>query len=116
MGYDGLGDRTPQALTTVNATVADLNQVRLDPVSFTTRHGERQGLLIQPAGHSFPPQNSPEDFLQIDVVRNFHDVIAAAGVPVTLYEFAATGHSLQDPAYQRIAAQLQIDFFRRYLD
>ncbi len=280
------GDRTPQALTTVNATVADLNQVRLDPVSFTTRDGERQGLLIQPAGHSFPPQNSPvvfwqqggpgfsianefaiavemplnllpnfgipvvavaltgregfgpdlyrrqadhqnfgqidieegadiinqmiqsgwtttdqvgisgcsyggyfaaqmtvrfprllaaanpqctlldtltewqlgysslmsylvgqtpmenpdhyvqlsplynatairiptlmfhgqADFLQIDVVRNFHDVIAAAGVPVTLYEFAATGHSLQDPAYQRIAAQLQIDFFRRYLD
>ncbi|WP_169617119.1 hypothetical protein [Nodosilinea sp. P-1105] len=46
MGYEGLGDRTPQALTTVNAAVADLNRGRLDSVSFTTHHGERQGLLI----------------------------------------------------------------------
>lgn len=277
--------RPPQALTTVNADIAALNQVRLDPVSLDTRQGNRAGFLVQPAGSAFPPQGVPivfwqqggpgfsmanefaiavemplnllpnfglavlamplsgregfgpelyrqqadgqnfgqidiqegadilnqivqggwttpgqvgvtgcsyggyyaaqltirfpqlvgatnlqcslldtltewqlgyssllsylvgqtpmenpgryqqisplynataiqtptlmfhgeDDFLQIDVARNFHDVIEASGVPVTLYEFAATGHSLQDPVYQRLAAQLQIDFFRRYL-
>ncbi|NJL45517.1 MAG: prolyl oligopeptidase family serine peptidase, partial [Leptolyngbyaceae cyanobacterium SM2_3_12] len=52
-----------------------------------------------------------EDFLQIDVARNFHDVIAASGVEVNLYEFEGIGHSLFDPEYQRIAAQLQIRVF-----
>ena len=56
-----------------------------------------------------------DDFLQIDVARNFHDVIAAEGVPVTLYEFEGTGHAIFDPNFQRIAAQLQIDFFRQHL-
>lgn len=56
-----------------------------------------------------------DDFLQIDVARNFHDVIAASDVDVTLYEFEGIGHSLYDPEYQRIAAQLQVDFFRQYL-
>lgn len=56
-----------------------------------------------------------DDFLQIDVARNFHDVIDAQGTPVTLYEFQGVGHSIYDPEFQRIAAQLQIDFFRKYL-
>jgi dipeptidyl aminopeptidase/acylaminoacyl peptidase len=56
-----------------------------------------------------------EDFLQIDVARNFHDVIAGAGVPVMLYEFEGVGHSLYGSGYQTLAAQLQLDFFRRYL-
>jgi dipeptidyl aminopeptidase/acylaminoacyl peptidase len=56
-----------------------------------------------------------DDFLNIDVVRNFHDVIAANDTPVMLYEFQGMGHSLHDLGYQRIAAQLQVDFFRRYL-
>lgn len=56
-----------------------------------------------------------EDFLQLAVVRNFHDVIAAAGVPVTLYEFEGLGHSLIDPEFQYLAAQLQVAFFRQYL-
>ncbi|HEY9761723.1 MAG TPA: prolyl oligopeptidase family serine peptidase [Trichocoleus sp.] len=56
-----------------------------------------------------------DDFLSIDVVRNFHDVIDSKGTPVMLYEFEGMGHSLYDLGYQRIAAQLQVDFFRRYL-
>lgn len=56
-----------------------------------------------------------EDFLQLAVVRNFHDVIAAAGVPVTLYEFEGLGHSLINPEFQYLAAQLQVAFFRQYL-
>lgn len=56
-----------------------------------------------------------DDFLQIDVARNFHDVIDAADVPVTLYEFEGVGHSLYGSGYQPLAAQLQIEFFRQYL-
>ncbi|TVQ06621.1 MAG: S9 family peptidase [Leptolyngbya sp. DLM2.Bin27] len=56
-----------------------------------------------------------EDFLQIDVVRNFHDVIDLAGIPVMLYEFEGVGHSLYGSGYQPLAAQLQIEFFRQYL-
>ncbi|WP_035988033.1 alpha/beta hydrolase family protein [Leptolyngbya sp. KIOST-1] len=56
-----------------------------------------------------------EDFLQIDVARNFHDVIDLAGVPVMLYEFEGVGHSLYGSGYQTQAAQLQIEFFRQYL-
>lgn len=56
-----------------------------------------------------------DDFLQIDVARNFHDVVEASGVPITLYQFDGVGHSLYNPDYQRIAAQIQIDFFRQYL-
>lgn len=57
-----------------------------------------------------------DDFLQIDVARNFHDVIDMAGVPVTLYEFEGVGHSLYGSDYQTLAAQLQIEFFRQYLN
>ncbi len=56
-----------------------------------------------------------DDFLQIDVARNFHDVIDAAEIPVTLYEFEGVGHSLYGSGYQPLAAQLQIEFFRQYL-
>lgn len=57
-----------------------------------------------------------DDFLSIDVVRNFHDVIEANDTAVTLYEFEGIGHSLYDLGYQRIAAQLQVAFFRAHLD
>ncbi|PZO40243.1 MAG: prolyl oligopeptidase [Shackletoniella antarctica] len=56
-----------------------------------------------------------DDFLQIDVARNFHDVIDSAEIPVTLYEFEGVGHSLYGSGYQPLAAQLQIEFFRQYL-
>lgn len=56
-----------------------------------------------------------DDFLQIDMARNFHDVIEENGTPVTLYMFEGIGHSLYDSEYQRIAAQLQVDFFRHHL-
>ncbi|MGD1862125.1 MAG: prolyl oligopeptidase family serine peptidase [Leptolyngbyaceae cyanobacterium] len=55
------------------------------------------------------------DFLQADMARNFHDVIEANGVPVTMYEFEGVGHSIFDIGLQRTAAQLQVDFFRQYL-
>jgi dipeptidyl aminopeptidase/acylaminoacyl peptidase len=279
------GETQPRLLTTVNTTVADSNRVRMDPVSFTTRQGNRQGFLIQPADSAFPPEQVPivlwqqggpgfsmanefatevemplnllpnfglavlvvplsgregfgpdlyraladpenfgrvdmqegaeiigqmiergwttaaqvgvtgcsyggyytaqlvtqfsqlvaaanpqcslldtftewqlgyssllsylvgqtpmeaptayqqssplynaeairtpmllfhgaEDFLQIDVARNFHDVVDQAAVPVTLYEFEGVGHSLYGSGYQPLAAQLQIEFFQRYL-
>ncbi|WP_228053246.1 S9 family peptidase [Nodosilinea sp. LEGE 07298] len=56
-----------------------------------------------------------DDFLQVDVARNFHDVIDLADIPVTLYEFEGVGHSLYGSGYQPQAAQLQIEFFRQYL-
>lgn len=56
-----------------------------------------------------------DDFLQVDVARNFHDVLHLNNVPVTMYEFVGEGHSLYDIEYQRMAAQMQIDFFRQYL-
>ncbi|MEO0987715.1 MAG: prolyl oligopeptidase family serine peptidase [Cyanobacteria bacterium J06639_14] len=56
-----------------------------------------------------------DDFLQVDMARNFHDVIADNGVPVMMYEFQGVGHSIFDIGFQRIAAQLQVDFFREYL-
>ena len=56
-----------------------------------------------------------EDFLHVDVARNFHDIIELQGGAVTLYEFEGTGHAIYDPGLQRTAAQLQIDFFRRHL-
>lgn len=56
-----------------------------------------------------------DDFLQVDMARNFHDVIAANDVPVTLYQFEGVGHSIFDFSLQRIAAQIQIDFFRQHL-
>jgi dipeptidyl aminopeptidase/acylaminoacyl peptidase len=56
-----------------------------------------------------------DDFLQIDVARNFHDVIDSAEIPVMLYEFEGVGHSLYGSGYQPLAAQLQIEFFRQYL-
>jgi dipeptidyl aminopeptidase/acylaminoacyl peptidase len=56
-----------------------------------------------------------EDFLQIDVARNFHDVLEEAGSPVMLYAFEGAGHGITDPQFQALAAQLQIQFFRQYL-
>lgn len=56
-----------------------------------------------------------EDFLPVDLARTFHDVVAANGVPITLYEFLDMGHSLSDPQTQTAAAQVQIEFFRRHL-
>jgi dipeptidyl aminopeptidase/acylaminoacyl peptidase len=55
------------------------------------------------------------DFLQVDMARNFHDVIDSNNVPVMMYEFEEVGHSIFDVGLQRVAAQLQVDFFRTYL-
>lgn len=55
------------------------------------------------------------DFLQVDMARNFHDVIESNQVPVTMYEFEGVGHSIFDIGLQRTAAQLQVNFFREHL-
>lgn len=55
------------------------------------------------------------DFLQVDMARNFHDVIDSNGVPAMMYEFEGVGHSIFDITLQRTAAQLQVDFFREHL-
>ncbi|HEY9889605.1 MAG TPA: prolyl oligopeptidase family serine peptidase, partial [Candidatus Obscuribacterales bacterium] len=55
------------------------------------------------------------DFLQVDIARNFHDVIDQNDVPVMMYEFEGVGHSIFDLGLQRVAAQLQVDFFRQHL-
>jgi dipeptidyl aminopeptidase/acylaminoacyl peptidase len=55
------------------------------------------------------------DFLQVDMARNFHDVIDHNGIPVMMYEFEGVGHSIFDLTLQRTAAQLQVDFFRQHL-
>lgn len=55
IGWDGNG---MVALTNLNVAVAQLNQVRVDPVSFTVRSGGvRTGFLIQPATAAFPPKD-----------------------------------------------------------
>lgn len=56
-----------------------------------------------------------DDFLQIDVARNFHDVVDMANIPIDLYVFEGVGHSLYGSGYQPLAAQLQIEFFQHYL-
>ena len=55
------------------------------------------------------------DFLQVDMARNFHDVIEQNDIPTMMYEFEGVGHSIFDIGLQRIAAQLQVDFFREHL-
>ena len=55
------------------------------------------------------------DFLQVDMARNFHDVIDQNSIPTMMYEFEGVGHSIFDISLQRIAAQLQVDFFREHL-
>ena len=49
------------------------------------------------------------------MARNFHDVIEQNDVPTMMYEFEGVGHSIFDIGLQRIAAQLQVDFFREHL-
>lgn len=47
-------------LTTLNKELAELNQTRADPVTFTLANGERfSGIVIQPADAAFPPQQMP---------------------------------------------------------
>jgi dipeptidyl aminopeptidase/acylaminoacyl peptidase len=57
INLDG-ADLTP--LSQFNAALQALNQMRMDPVSFTLANGQaREGWLLQPADAAFPPQNVP---------------------------------------------------------
>ncbi|MGF1460897.1 MAG: prolyl oligopeptidase family serine peptidase, partial [Leptolyngbyaceae cyanobacterium] len=54
------------------------------------------------------------DFLQVDMARNFHDVIASNEIHAMMYEIESEGHSIYDIGLQRTADQIQIDFYREY--
>ncbi len=63
-----------------------------------------------------------EDFLPYELITNIHDQVAANGTPVRFLRAVGYGHGLAesegDPEGalgQRFAAQLQVDWFRRYL-
>ena len=56
-----------------------------------------------------------DDFLDIQLVRDFHNLVAADGTPVTMLAFQQEGHTLSSPANRSTAAQCQIDWFRKYL-
>jgi dipeptidyl aminopeptidase/acylaminoacyl peptidase len=89
----------------------------------THPHGSARALSphfapVQRGTTSRPPPCSftaRQTFLQVDMARNFHDIIDSNGSPATLYEFEGVGHSIFDTGLQRTAAQLQVDFFRRHL-
>ncbi|MEM1293665.1 MAG: S9 family peptidase, partial [Cyanobacteria bacterium P01_H01_bin.162] len=48
------GSASPVQITQLNAEVATANSVQVNPVSFNTRNGQREGFLVQPAGQAFP--------------------------------------------------------------
>jgi dipeptidyl aminopeptidase/acylaminoacyl peptidase len=55
IGWDGTA---LAQLTFHNAEIPAINQIRVDPVTFTLRSGaKRTGYILQPAGASFPPRN-----------------------------------------------------------
>jgi dipeptidyl aminopeptidase/acylaminoacyl peptidase len=55
------------------------------------------------------------DFLPIRAAYNFHDAVQANGAAVNMYAFSGDGHGLAIPDYSLIGAQLQLDWFRKYL-
>jgi hypothetical protein len=62
-----------------------------------------------------PLFHATEDFLPVDLARDFHNQIAATGSAVTLLVFEQEGHTLTLPTSRYLAAQCQIVWFRRYL-
>lgn len=55
------------------------------------------------------------DFLDVRIAANFHDAVQATGSAVNMYFFNRQGHGLQAASAQLSAAQLQIEWFRKYL-
>jgi dienelactone hydrolase len=55
------------------------------------------------------------DFLPWEHLLNFHDQVQSDGVPVRFLRARGEGHGFGTLNSQRYAAQLQIDWFRRYL-
>lgn len=55
------------------------------------------------------------DFLDARIAKNFHDQLQDNGVPVNLYEFSGAGHGISSQTQQNLAAQLQVDWFTKYL-
>ena len=56
-----------------------------------------------------------EDFLPVELVRDFRNAVESTGTPVELLVFKDEGHSLTLPSSKLFAAQQQIAWFRKYL-
>ncbi len=56
-----------------------------------------------------------DDFLPVPLMHNVHDELEANGAPVRFLRFTGEGHGLRRASSQKLAAQEQILFFRRYL-
>ncbi|MCB0216156.1 MAG: prolyl oligopeptidase family serine peptidase [Caldilineae bacterium] len=57
-----------------------------------------------------------EDFLPVPLINNIHDQLEANGTPVTFLRVAQEGHGFGFPSSQAYAAQLQLEFFREWLE
>jgi hypothetical protein len=55
------------------------------------------------------------DFLPVSIAETFHVDIEETGTPVRMLKFELEGHGLGLPENQLLAAQEQINWFRRYL-
>ncbi len=55
------------------------------------------------------------NFLPWQLSQQFHDTINAAGTKADFYLFAHEGHGLRQAASQFAAAQVQLEWFRKYL-
>jgi dipeptidyl aminopeptidase/acylaminoacyl peptidase len=56
-----------------------------------------------------------QDFLPFTISEEFHDAINAAGTPADFYLFEGEGHGLASFNSEFVAAQAQINWFRKYL-
>lgn len=56
-----------------------------------------------------------DDFLPVPLINNIHDQLKQNGTPVTFLRVKGEHHGFRDPASQAYAAQLQLDWFRKYL-
>jgi dipeptidyl aminopeptidase/acylaminoacyl peptidase len=56
-----------------------------------------------------------DDFLPVNLVRDFRKDVESAGTPVELLVFKKEGHTLTLPESKLFAAQQQITWFRKYL-
>jgi dipeptidyl aminopeptidase/acylaminoacyl peptidase len=78
---------------------------------------ERDSPLFQAAQVKAPTLifDGRNDFLPWQFSQQFHDDINAAGTKADFYLFDQEGHGLGWPASQFVAAQAQIEWFRKYL-
>jgi dipeptidyl aminopeptidase/acylaminoacyl peptidase len=83
-----------------------------DPVEY-----QRDSPLFQASRVRTPTLlfTASDDFLPWRLSVQFHDGIQAAGTPTEVYLFEGEGHVMAQPNSLLTAAQLQIEWFRRFL-